>query len=153
MDEEQRAVHLLGVPAALLLASRDHHDDVLREFRLLAVTSGPEGMSTRFVELIDLLGRDYSAPLSQVEQDADRTAARQRADRRVDLAYDVASGAAERLEGLSAVLDEVDELCERGELITLPRTPLLREFQRWALGQVQEQLKGKPPRPWSDRQA
>lgn len=57
-----------------------------------------------------------------------------------------ARGAAVELMGL---LEEADDYCRRGELLTLATSPELVAFRNWYLGQVVEQIDGRPPTPWA----
>src|SRR5437763_13623521 len=56
-------VHLLSVPLRVLAASREHHDEVMREFAMIALDETFDSAHTpsRFIELIDILGRRYGA--------------------------------------------------------------------------------------------
>lgn len=56
-------VRLPGTPLELPVSGREHHDGLMREFRLLA-PAGPadrHAVPTRLVELTDVLGRQYAA--------------------------------------------------------------------------------------------
>ena len=46
-------------------------------------------------------------------------------------------------------LDEIDRYCEQGQLLTLAATPAVRQFRRWYVQEVADQLAGHPPRPWA----
>ena len=55
---------------------------------------------------------------------------------------------------LAQLLDEADEYCRAGRhLLTLSTPEDIRVFRTWYLGQVQEQLGGRPPEPWPDYRA
>ena len=50
---------------------------------------------------------------------------------------------------LTGLLEEADDYCRRGELLTLATPPELVAFRNWYLGQVVEQIDGRPPTPWA----
>ena len=66
-------VRLLNVPLRLLAASREHHDEVMREFAMLALDEGlgSHPVPTRMLELIDILGRRYGAASERPDAEVD----------------------------------------------------------------------------------
>jgi hypothetical protein len=141
-------VGLLGVPVRVLAVSREHHDSLLREFRLLALAGAPAGhdVPARLVALTEALGVRYAAAGSRPDDDFDR-AVRQGLET-VDLVYRVRPGAAEGGRQLEALMTEADEFCRSAQLITLARTPVMVRFARWYLGQFIEQVAGRPATRW-----
>ncbi len=61
---------------------------------------------------------------------------------------DAPATAAVASQALLLLLDEADAYCEQATLMTLPRSPLIRQFGSWYLGQVIDQIAGEPARPW-----
>lgn len=146
---ELHTVQLFRMPIALFLRTREHHDDLIREFTLMAIQrehSEAPMMSERLSELVETLGRRYGA--SAVRADAVRDAAVERGDAAVDLVYEVPSSIAADLIRLTELLDAADEFCRTEQLLTLPRTPEMVEFAHWYNGQFLNQIKGLPPTPW-----
>jgi hypothetical protein len=141
-------VRLLGVPVRVLAASREHHDDLMREFRLLALAapSGERHVPARLVELTQALGVRYAAAGSRPDEDFDR-AVQQGLDT-VDLVYRVPPGVADGARELEAMMTEADEFCRSAQLITLARTPVVVRFARWYLGQFSDQIVGRPATAW-----
>ncbi len=45
-------------------------------------------------------------------------------------------------------MDEEDVFCRSGQLITLPRTPVVRRFGDWYLDQFVRQVAGHAPTRW-----
>ena len=68
----------------------------------------------------------------------------------VDLVYAVPPEAADAAIRLGTLLDEADEFCRAGELLTLATVPEGVAFRRWFLGEFVSQIGGRPPRPWAD---
>jgi anti-sigma regulatory factor (Ser/Thr protein kinase) len=141
-------IRLLGVPVRVLAASREHHDSLLREFRLMALAGGPAGhdVPARLVELTQALGVRYAAAGSRPDDDFDRAV--QQGLKTVDLIYQVPPGAAGGGRQLEALMTEADEFCRSAQLITLARTPVMVRFARWYLGQFVEQVAGRPATRW-----
>ncbi len=147
-------VHLLGIPVDLHLRSRQHSDDLLREFAL--ITAGrPEpsapaerGVPQRLLDLIEQLNRTYAGESAEAELALEKAQASGQAT--YDLTSTVPAGAAIAARRLAALLDESDEYCRTGEhLLTLATPPDQLRFRRWYLGEFERQAAGHPPTPWS----
>lgn len=140
-------VQLLRLPVAVLVASRERHDSLLRECALLAAQAGDRpDLPPALVDLVMTLGVRYGAvrprPDAMIEQ------ALEEGRDAIDVTYRVGPtvpAAAERLERLMAA---ADEFCTSGHLLTLPRSPLEQRFSDWYLEQFAAQLAGAPPRAW-----
>lgn len=141
-------VHLHRVPVRLMAAGREHHDSLLREFRLLALSDGlDEGsVPATLVQLVQTLGVRYGGAQARPDELLDR--ALDRGDDTVDLHYEVPPSVAEAARSLEALFREADRFCEQEQLVTMPRTPLLRAFADWYLDQFVVQCTGGPATPW-----
>lgn len=144
---ERVRVRLLGTPLGLLVAAREHHDAVLRELALVAVTSSAVRLPPRLVELVEVFGQTYARPARRPDAAVDAAVAR--GEQVIDLTYDVPVGVAEAAVQLEGHMRELDAFCADGLLITLPRSAPVRAFAEWYLEQFCEQLAGRPPRAWS----
>jgi hypothetical protein len=140
-------VDLLGVPVRVLAASREHHDGLMREFRLLALSDRPDrDLPARLVELTRMLGKQYAAARSRPDEDFER-AMLQGLDA-VDLVYQVPPAAADAAGQLEGLMSEADEFCRSAQLITLARTPAMIRFGRWYVSQFRDQVAGRPATRW-----
>jgi hypothetical protein len=142
-------VQLLNLPIALFLRTREHHDDLIREFTLMAIQREhieAPAMSDRLSDLVETLGRRYGASAGRA--DAVRDAAIERGDAAVDLVYEVPSSVAADFIHLTELIDAADEFCRTEQLLTLPRTPEMVEFAHWYNGEFLNQINGLPPTPW-----
>jgi hypothetical protein len=144
-------VRLLGVPLALLARSSEHHDELLREFQLLAIdppTSSPgHEVPQRLLDLIAEINGRY-AGLSDAA-DADREAALARGDATIDLTITVPASVAEACERLDRMFDDADEFCRAGDrLLTLATPPDAAALRHWYLGEFVRQVGGAEPVPW-----
>jgi hypothetical protein len=141
-------VHLLNVPLRLLAASREHHDEVMREFAMLALDENLDSQHTptRFVELIDILGRRYGT--ASARPDAEVDAALERGETTIDLVYHVPQHVTEAARQLDALMTEADEFCRNQHMLALARPQPLIDFARWYLDEFARQINGEQPRPW-----
>jgi|GEM_PF-1573522 hypothetical protein len=145
-------VRLLRLPTALFLRSREHHDELVREFTLMAIRESEQQLPARPLpprlhELVDLLGRRYGA--SAERADMERDAAVERGDATVDLTYHVPASIAADLIGVTALMDDADEFCRLERLLTLPRDPTMVAFTHWYNREFLRQIDGLEPEPWA----
>ena len=143
-------IKLVGVPVELFLASRQQHDELMREFAVLALAhrdeEGPEPPELR--RLVHELGVNSAASGSRA--DASVEAASQAGQATIDLIYRVpisVLAAADRLEGL---MRTADAYCREGRMLTMPRTPQMLRFADWWLGELRRQIAGFSPTPWAE---
>ena len=142
-------ITLQRLPLRLLLAGQEHHDGLLRELRLLALSEeepGDQPPDPRLRGLVDALGRQYAA--ARARRDEEIEAAVARGETTIDQVFSVPPTAGTAMQGLAALLADADRLCEDNVLMTPPRPPLLRRFADWYTGEVLGQSAGHPPRPW-----
>jgi hypothetical protein len=141
-------VRLLNVPLRVLAAGREHHDEVMREFAMLALDENlsRDHVPARMLELIDVLGRRYAAASSRPDAEVD--AALERGATTIDLVYHVPAHVTDAAERLHALMTEADEFCRRQQLLALARPRVLADFGAWYLDEFRRQINGEPPRPW-----
>jgi len=147
--EDLVEVRLLRFPLPLWARSREHHEELMREFALLALSPEPirPDVPERLRTLIDSLGRQYGAAVEAGS--AERDKAWMRGDTTCDLVYRVPRSVREASRLLSALLDEADEFCRAGhELLTLAAPADILAFRRWSLDEFVRQIDGHGPRPW-----
>ncbi|MBC7374672.1 MAG: hypothetical protein H7323_11850 [Frankiales bacterium] len=141
-------VHLLAAPLVLLVRAREHHDGLMREFRVLALSdqdAAPDA-PRRLVELAEVLGRQLGAVGSRCDEEVDQALGRGELVR--DLHYDVGVGVVEAVRTLEALMTEADAYCAAEKLMTVERPPLMKRFASWYLGQFVTQCAGGPASPW-----
>ncbi len=141
-------VQLRNLPVQVLAASREHHDELMREFRLMALagTRSAVPAPTRLLELVQLLGVQYAGATERPGAEIDAAIAR--GEFSLDVAYVVPSSAAADAQALDAVMSEADEFCLSEQLLTLARSPLMVEFAQWYLRCFVDQVAGADPEPW-----
>lgn len=142
------AVHLRAVPVRIWKRSAEHHDELMREMALLALSDDTgRDLPARLVELIDVLGRRYGSTSERPEAARDEALA-QGVDR-IDLVVDIPASAGEAAAALGAMLREVEDFCRDGDqLLTLAQPAVQAAFNAWYLEQFRSQCAGGEPTPW-----
>jgi len=148
-EEASVQIRLLRLPVQLLVQSQEHHDNLLRELRLLALSgidpdTGP--LDPRLVELVHALGERYATTRARRDEEID--AALARGEPSIDQVFSVPRSAGPVMQRVGVLLDEADGLCEQNLLMTMARPPLLRRFAAWYRDEVVGQCEGRAPRPW-----
>ena len=147
-QEDLHDVHLLRMPVRVLVASRERHDELMREFALLAL-GGPSGrpdIPTRLLELIEILGVRYGHAAARPDELVDEAIAR--GDDTIDLSYTVPAHVVDAADRLDELMREADEFCRNEQLLTLARSEVMVEFANWYLDEFRRQVAGLEPQPW-----
>lgn len=145
--EPVHEVRLLGAPVRVWAAGRDHHDDVLRELALLALSQERGGLPARLGALVSDLGERYGAATARPTVEIDEALAA--GVDTVDLTFHVPSGVVAGADELEALMDEADAFCASEQLLTVRRSNTVRAFSAWYLDELRRQVAGEPPRPWT----
>lgn len=146
-DEDRHEVRLLGTPVRVFAAGRDHHDDLLREFALLALSDQPPTVdSGRLGELTEVLGVRYGAATARPSAEIDAAIAE--GSDTVDLVFTVPGSVVDAAAELEALMDEADRFCESEALLTVSRSPVVRAFSAWYLDEFRRQVAGQAPTSW-----
>jgi hypothetical protein len=147
-SDDLRVVRMLGFPIDTFRHARQHVEALMREFAFVAAEGDAATTPRRLLELVDAL-RGRFAGFTAGVQDAIEEAV-VRGDAAIDLEYRVPTPVGPAAAQLAAMLDEADEFCRRGALLTLATPPRLRDFRVWFLGEFTRQLRGAPPTPWPE---
>jgi hypothetical protein len=141
-------VRLLRLPLLVHAAAREHHDGLMREFRLMALAQAvpDQAAPTRLLGLVQVLGVQYAGAVAR--PDAEIDAALDRGEDCMDVTYRVPVSAAAAAQALGQLMSEADEYCRSEQLLTLARPPLAQKFADWYLGQFVSQTAGGPPVAW-----
>jgi hypothetical protein len=141
-------VVLQRLPVKVVLASREHHDDLMREYRLLALAGdvGQHDAPARLVELVQILGEQYASAASRRDAEMEQALAEGRDT--IDQVTDVPPSTLDAVRQLRGLMDESDRYCREAQLLTVPRPPLVRRFADWYFDEFERQLQGGPPTPW-----
>ena len=143
-------VRMLGLPLDVWRVATEHAEELTREMQLLAI--GYEGedthrhLPTRLTELVDALSRRFAG--ISAEQDQQIAEAADAGSDAIDVTYRLPPEAATASQALGAMLDEADEFCRSGDLLTLATPPEAKAYRDWFLSEVVAQLAGAEPTPW-----
>jgi hypothetical protein len=148
-SEPLHEVRLIDVSVPLYIEVRQHHDDLVQELSVLAVSAEEsEGqLPPHLAELVDVLGRRYGTPTDRPDAPIDEAVAQGRSS--VDLVYRVPAHVLDAADRLENLLARADELGRSGQLLAMPRSETMLTFSRWYLDEFRRQIAGEPPRPWS----
>lgn len=149
-DTELREVRLLGVPLELQARAEQWHEDLMRELALIDLgDEAPDGFApARLLALVVELRDRYAEFTDSAREELERARAAGRAT--VDLTYHVPASVADAADHFDRLLNEADEYCRAGDLLTLAAPPEIAAFRRWFLRQFTTQLRGGPTTAWPD---
>ena len=147
-------VRLVNLSLVAYRRASEHHDELLREFAL--ITEGRRdcgdaaaAVPVRLLALIDDLNARFSA--FTAEPTAALRDAVDRGDEHIDLVYRVPADVGPAAEQFNDLLDEADQFCRAGDLLTLATPPDAAAFRRWFLEEFASQTAGAEPTPWPGR--
>ena len=149
-------VLLLGLPPTLWLATRQHHDAVLRELVLFAQEHPERAPSSeRFAQADQARGIVSTAVVAALERRAGGAPATRPRPERVsgagpplDLRVQVPADAPATYAALQDVLDVAERLAAEGALLARPGLPEVVEVRRWVCEQILAQHAGGAPSAW-----
>jgi anti-anti-sigma factor len=141
-------VRLLGLPVEIHRRAEEQHEALRRELAFVEHAQAADAAPARLEALTaELAGRYSSFTAAPNERLAAAIAA---GEPTVDLDYEVPPDIVEATVHLSALLDELDELCREGLLLTLVTPPDLLAYRRWVFGEFVAQIReGREPRAWT----
>jgi anti-anti-sigma factor len=147
MSDGLHRVELRELPVDIHRRAREHGLTMQRELALIHAADEMGDAPSQLLWLARQLDQRYSSFTAEPRTDADRS--RTRARGRADLVFRVPADMADAAEQLSAVLEEVDEHCRRGDLVTLVTPPELVAYRRWFFGEFVRQIRdAASPTPW-----
>ncbi len=133
------SVQVRGLDPALVEEAVEHLDEVFREVRLLS-TAGMRAhpVASLAEQLRALLERIYGSGDGRQDMiDALRTG-----DADVELVLPV--GAERDLVQLGIFLDQLDDACRAGDLLSLPRRAAVAAVNWWSISEILRQRHGQP---------
>jgi hypothetical protein len=144
-----RRVVLVDFPLRVAGRAYRHREALLREFAIIAIGGGEHAdIPKRLVEIATILDERYAGLNPEAEDALD--AAAQRNVEYIDLELTVPP----RIKGdtldLAPLLQEADDYCRTGGLLTLAPSDETRTFWTWFLSEFVRQADGQAPRSWHD---
>jgi hypothetical protein len=152
-EQQVRVVRLVGVPVDLYLRAARHRTDLTREFALIAF--GDEtGVTTnsvpaRLLALVDELHNRYARQSSGIRAQFEEAA--ERGEDTIDVELPAVELAAAMTDRVTTLLDEADEFCRSGQLLTLEAPPEVVAWRHWWRDQVVGQIRSEAqPTPFRE---
>jgi hypothetical protein len=143
------AVHLVRIPTAVHQRASEHLDGLAREFALIHDSAREHSsVPSRLRELVDSLHGQFDG-LGEAENTQLREAAAAGVPE-IDLTYHVPAAWADACVVILQLLDETDDYCRSGALLTLATPPEAVAYRRWVFGEFIRQVAGEPPLSWPD---
>jgi len=146
-------VRLLAVDLADLHSAEAHHDELFREFALIAGAEPSPGhaVPARLLALIDELNARYAGFTTGPQ--AELAEAAERGDKDLDISFYVPRDIGDAIIRFSDLLTAADDYCRQGELLTMAPPPEAVAFRNWYLGEFVAQVRGSDPTPWPEYRA
>ncbi len=143
-------VRYLGVPVKAYLDLQQYNDALVRELELIGIGLDTAGASSavepeRLVRLVERFGamfRESSDEYRDLVGAADA-----RGETTVDIEVRAARSAVSAARAYVGLLEEAEDLCRSGVLLTPPPPAHVRSLRRWFVDQLVAQLDGAPPIP------
>jgi hypothetical protein len=133
----------------VLQEARQHAEALLRELTII-VDGGRDNaeLPQRLFNVIEAVQRAAGGLNTGAEREIED--AIKRGDDTIDFEMVMPRSFAGGAPHFARLLDDIDEFCRTGDLLTLETPPEVRRFQRWYLDELQRQLQGGEPIAWSE---
>jgi hypothetical protein len=142
-------VRMVGLPVELFLAARQQHDELMREFAVMALAHQDEVASEppELRRLVREFGTHSATSVPRV--DASVEAASMAGQATTELSYRVPISVLAAADRLEELMQTADAFCREGRMLTMPRSPQMRQFAAWWLNELRRQVAGNAPTPWA----
>jgi hypothetical protein len=141
-------VAILGCPVDVILEGQRHAEALMRELTIIVDGGGDKSeFPKRFFEVVEVVQRRAAGLNTGAEKVLETAIECGDAEVDFDVVMPVSFGPGAPV--FAALLDELDEYCRSGDLLTLETPPEVRAFQRWYIDQIEQQCQGAPPVRWS----
>jgi hypothetical protein len=149
-DDALVEVVFLDLPVEEYRRSQQHHAALLREFALIDADEehSRDEVPTRVTALVHELGTRFGRFSVEPEERLRRAVAE--GAQRIDITFRVPPSARQASLDLRTMLDEADEWCRRGALMTLATPDDVVAFRSRYLDEFVHQLDGGRPRPFDE---
>jgi hypothetical protein len=139
-------VQLLGVPVRIWADASERYHELLREFTLVQLAGADAGVPGQLLELSGELTARFAGLVAASTARLESAVAAGLDV--VDVTHRVPPELADGCRRLLDLLDEADDYCRSGQLLTVTSSPIEVEFRRWYLGQFVAQVDGESPQRW-----
>lgn len=144
---DEMRVLLLGVPLRTFLEFERHYRELRREVRLLALAHESDyPLAKDLSDLFGALEHDLRGGIGTDQVERAFIAGATTTDLRVAMPRKTAATIGRFIE----LLDLADAFCQEERLLSLARTPMQQQFQRWFLSEFVRQERHEAPLAWHD---
>lgn len=146
---ELHEVTLIDFPVARFQQMQQQHDALMRELTLVALApdAGHSAVPHRLVSLAQEIYRGQGDAAGRFRDSV--AAAAQRGDDITTLRLQIPYSTLRWMEDFMLLLDESDEYCRRGDLLTPPSPPEVVSIRHWLVGELIRQIRdGAAPTPF-----
>jgi hypothetical protein len=142
-------VRLLGLPLRVHARAQQQAESMQREFQLIVEQAREDAGSVpgRLLELSTVLSARYEG-FSEEQEERIEAATAANELQLPELVFQLPAHAGEAAQQLAKILDEADEFCREGQLLTLAATPDVVAYRRWYLDNFISQCAGGSPIGW-----
>jgi anti-sigma regulatory factor (Ser/Thr protein kinase) len=138
---DSRTVRFVGVPVAGYLELQAHNDALFRELELISIELEGDDAAEVAAPLADLVDQLYRRFRGQRDSYRDVVAAARAAGRpTVELTTTATAPAVAGAHGYLALLEQADDLCRAGILLTPEPSPAVQALRRWFVDQMAAQV-------------
>jgi anti-sigma regulatory factor (Ser/Thr protein kinase) len=136
-----RPVRFPGVPVDGYLDLQAHNDALFRELELISIELEGDNAAEVAAPLADLVDQLYRRFRGQRDSYRDHVAVAKAAGRpTVELATTATAAAVAAAHGYLALLEQADDLCRAGVLLTPEPSPAVQALRRWFVDQMAAQV-------------
>lgn len=143
VEDPSSEVELADVPAALFIASQNHQHDLLRELSLMDIGDRwgltDQQLPQRLAMMIAEILADYADVRTATRHQA--LAALERGEETVTIRVPARPGIADALRRWLQLVEQADDFCSQGLLLTLPAPAEVRTLRRWYVEAIDEGLR------------
>jgi hypothetical protein len=139
-------IRLIDYPVLLAVEQQQQTADMMREFQLIILGEPETHVLHDVVEFAATMWADWGEALTGPREELDR-AIRSR-EPYTELRYPVLPDSRANILRYARLMEQADEYCRHGELISLAATPDVYALRRWLVEEFVRQHDGEAPRPW-----
>ena len=147
--DEMHEIALVDFPVARYMQMQQHHDELLREFALIATNTETSKAPKDLLRLADEMYERYGDAAGPFREGVAQAAAQ--GEVVTTLKLSIPFSTLRWTEDFLLLFEEADEYCRRGDLLTEPAPDEVTTFRRWMVGELIRQIRdGATPSPyWS----
>jgi anti-sigma B factor antagonist len=140
-------VRFVDLPVEIHRRSSEHREALRRELAFIEHAQAPDAAPARLNALTTELTARYGATTEA--QSNQLLGAMAAGEERIELEYELPPDIVDATAHIGALLDELDDFCREGDLLTLVTPPDVRAYRLWILEELTAQIReGRAPRAW-----